>query len=707
MASFEGSIGTPSGKFNLMVEYSISQSIEGNYSDVSATAYVKRNDSNYWPYNGYGGDGNLTIDGDNKYERVAYDLRTDGYKQIMSHSKRVYHNSDGSKGITISFSFDGRLSSGYPNGSISQYITLPTIPRASEIGCSSPYIGDTATITISKKASGFTSTVWYVFGNVTNTIANKTYDSVISFNTNAVKEQLYAQIPNATQGYGTMYCETFSGNISVGVKSCQFYLYAKESDCRPTFSTIFKDIKPATIEQTGDDNIIVKGASNLQATINATAKYSSSISSYSVVCDDGQKDNSQVSVIYRPKSSIIKVAVKDSRGYSTTTQYNLSQLNQWLNYIELAYTSDISVKRSEQLSDEVVLNVKGNFFNGKLGTTAGLRNVRVGDDLSGKTIYFDFWDRIHYLMKHYDEDNKDIIVADKKITQELFENQSGNDEGIIKADSTILYDAEYVNDPSASYVNTFISLDHITLPNDFGVVTSINSDLMTYTDIYILSDDTPVDNNNSLSMYFQYKLSGTYNWSNQIAITPTISGNYFYVNDLVLGNYFDHNQEYVFRVIAQDKLMIIGNYDEQVVTKATPIVRIGEEFVQVNGELLINDGKVFASYTLYDNSSGEIGDITLNDFVSNYEYLEIIFKDNVEAIGSVKMIPSYSTKCNLTVVAIDDSNIQYIKNRQLNVSGNQITNYQSLHEGSMGNDGSQSVYTLTTAIKILKVIGYK
>lgn len=707
MASFEGSIGTPSGKFNLMVEYSISQSIEGNYSDVSATGYVKRNDSNYWPYNGYGGDGSLTIDGNTSTARVAYDLRTDGYKQIMSHSKRVEHNSDGTRSITISFSFDGRLSSGYPYGSISQYITLPTIPRASEIGCSSPYIGDTATITISKKASGFTSTVWYVFGNVTNTIANKTYDSVISFNTNAVKEQLYAQIPNSKQGQGTMYCDTYSGNTLIGTESCSFYLYAKESDCRPTFSTIFKDIKPATIEQTGDDNIIVKGASNLQATINATAKYSSSISSYSVVCDDGQKDNSQVSVIYRPKSSIIKVAVKDSRGYSTTTQYNLSQLNQWLNYIELAYTSDISVKRSEQLSDEVVLNVEGNFFNGKLGTTAGLRNVRVGDDLSDKTIYFDFWDRIHYLMKHYDEDNKDIIVADKKITQELFENQSGNDEGIIKADSTILYDAEYVNDPSASYVNTFVCLDHITLPNDFGVVTSINSDLMTYTDIYILSDDTPVDNNNSLSMYFQYKLSGTYNWSNQIAITPTISGNYFYVNDLVLGNYFDHNQEYVFRVIAQDKLMIIGNYDEQVVTKATPIVRIGEEFVQVNGELLINSGEVFGGYILYDNPSGETGDITLNDFVSNYEYLEIIFKDNVEAIGSVKMIPSYSTKCNLTVVAIDDSNIQYIKNRQLNVSGNQITNYQSLHEGSMGNDGSQSVYTLTTAIKILKVIGYK
>lgn len=710
MASCSGNGSRGHHRFTLNVSETYVSDSGNNYSDVIWELVLSPIQNGWDWYYGSTAPVSWSVNiGGNSYNGNIMNYNGSSTVTVGSGSTRIYHNDDGSKSINFSFSVWDNISANYLPGSASGSGSMPltNIPRASEIGCSSPYIGDTATITISKKSSSLTSTIWYVFGNVTNTIATKTYDTVLSFNTNSVKSQLYAQIPNATQGYGTMYCETFSGNISVGVKSCQFYLYAKESDCRPTFSTIFKDIKPATIEQTGDDNIIVKGASNLQATINATAKYSSSISSYSVVCDDGQKDNSQVSVIYRPKSSIIKVAVKDSRGYSTTTQYNLSQLNQWLNYIELAYTSDISVKRSEQLSDEVVLNVKGNFFNGKLGTTAGLRNVRVGDDLSGKTIYFDFWDRIHYLMKHYDEDNKDIIVADKKITQELFENQSGNDEGIIKADSTILYDAEYVNDPSASYVNTFISLDHITLPNDFGVVTSINSDLMTYTDIYILSDDTPVDNNNSLSMYFQYKLSGTYNWSNQIAITPTISGNYFYVNDLVLGNYFDHNQEYVFRVIAQDKLMIIGNYDEQVVTKATPIVRIGEEFVQVNGELLINSGEAFGGYILYDNPSGETGDITLNDFVSNYEYLEIIFKDNVEAIGSVKMIPSYSTKCNLTVVAIDDSNIQYIKNRQLNVSGNQITNYQSLHEGSMGNDGSQSVYTLTTAIKILKVIGYK
>lgn len=587
MASFEGSIGTPSGGFNLMVEYSITQSIDGNYSDVSATGYVKRNKSSYYPYNSQSSS-NLTIDGSSAGYNGAYNLGSDGYKAIISHSKRVYHNSDGTKGITISFSFNGLLNNWYPNGNISQYITLPTIPRASDIGCSSPYIGDTATITISKKSSGYTSKVWYVFGNLSNIIANGTYDSVISFNTNSVKEQLYAQIPNSKQGYGTMYCETFNGNTSIGIKSCQFYLYAKESDCKPDVSAIFKDNKASIIEQTGDEKIIVKGQSFAQVNINATAKYSSSIRNYSVICDDGQKDTNQESVIYRPKSSIFKISATDSRGYSTTTEYDLSTINQWLDYIELAYTSDISVKRTEQLSDEVVLNVEGNYYNDILGQVPGFRNIKIGDDLSGKTIYCNFPAYFYNQILHQTETSDDIIIATKKITQDY---NSITGETFVKFDTdNLYYSDEYEHE---SYLATY------TLPNDFGIVSFIDSNLGAYEYIKILSDDTPVDNHNNLEMYFQYKLSGSLDWSNKITINPTISNNKFSVNNLVLGNYFDHNQEYVFRVITQDKLMQIGDYsvNEQIVTKGIPVVRIGEEFVQVNGDLLIGESNLVNQYS--------------------------------------------------------------------------------------------------------------
>lgn len=362
MANFEGSIGTPSGKFNLMVEYSISQSIEGNYSDVTATGYVKRNDSNYWPYNGYGGDGSLTIDGDTSTARVAYDLRTDGYKQIMSHSKRVVHNSDGTKSITISFSFDGRLSSGYPYGTISQNITLPIIARASDIGCSSPYIGDSATITISKKSSSFTSTIWYVFGNVTNTIATKTYDTVLSFNTNSVKSQLYAQIPNSQSGYGTMYCETFSGNTSIGTKSCTFYLYAKESDCKPTLSIAVVDTNSDVTTLLGSNTKFLKYLSKPQVTLTTNAQYSSTITNYTIGVDNKYYYTSP-RTFDTIENNVITGYVRDSRGFTNTINVTLDMVD----YIKL-HINKFEVSRPEGVSTQGILNLDGVWYNNDIIT---------------------------------------------------------------------------------------------------------------------------------------------------------------------------------------------------------------------------------------------------------------------------------------------------------------------------------------------------
>ena len=71
MASFNGNIGTPSGGFNLKVEYSISQSVSGNYSDVTATGYVKRNNSSYKPYNS-SSSSSLTINGTAKSYTGSY-----------------------------------------------------------------------------------------------------------------------------------------------------------------------------------------------------------------------------------------------------------------------------------------------------------------------------------------------------------------------------------------------------------------------------------------------------------------------------------------------------------------------------------------------------------------------------------------------------------------------------------------------------------
>ena len=595
MANFEGSIGTPSGKFNLMVEYSVSQSIEGNYSDVTAIGYVKRNDSNYWPYNGYGGDGSLTIDGDTATSRVAYDLRTDGYKQIMSHSKRVYHNNDGTKSITISFSFDGRLSSGYPNGSISQNITLPTIARASDISCSSPYIGDSATITISKKSSSFTSTIWYVFGNVTNTIATKTYDTVVAFNTSSVKSQLYAQIPNSQSGYGTMYCETFSGNTSIGTKSCTFYLYAKESDCKPTLSI-------SVVDTNSDVTKFLKYLSKPQVTFTMTAKYSSSISSYTMGVDNKYYYTSP-KTFDTIESNIITGYVRDSRGFTT----NVSKTLDMVDYIKL-HIDKFEVSRPEGVSTQAYLNISGAWYNEAIGQGTLLRNIQVGDDLSGKTVYFQIPENCVEELKNkasgsYDYSETVISCGNNNYFEEYYwwsRNERGG--GLILhsngQSNTNIYEKsfeQYGEDPETTV--SYTNLSSIVLSNEFGTVTSINQNTAMYQYIYIVED------NNSLAMELLYKLPSASNWTTYGTLTPTISGNTFQISNLSLGNNYSIENEYQFKIIITDDADEI--YQIEVLPKGQEVITIGDEKIWLYGDVFINDFSLVNQYSTNEVKTNE------------------------------------------------------------------------------------------------------
>lgn len=125
MAEFTGLIGTPSGGFTLKVVYSTVFDSSQNNITVNATGYVKRNNSSYYPSSSYA-TASMTIDGDTKLlsGSVYYNLDTDDYDQIITHSKTVSLGSATSKTFSISLSFDGNRSSYYPNGSVSQDITV-------------------------------------------------------------------------------------------------------------------------------------------------------------------------------------------------------------------------------------------------------------------------------------------------------------------------------------------------------------------------------------------------------------------------------------------------------------------------------------------------------------------------------------------------------------------------------------------------------
>ena len=284
-----------------------------------------------------------------------------GETTLIETNSYIKHNDDGTKSITLGGSFTNSFF-GNTITLDDKIATLPTIPRASEVSSSSPYIGDNATIIISSKSSSFIHTLTYAFGSTSGTIATKTNLTTVPWDTDKIKEDLYKQIPNAKSGKGTITCETYNGNTLVGTKTCSFNLYAKESDCKPSIDGTVVDTNSSTKALTGNSAVMVRYMSKPKVTISSSANYSSSIKNYSINVD-GQTTNSSEVTFDTISSNNITISVTDSRGYSNSKPLTPSMIN----YVKL--TSNLTIERPEQTSNEAYLNGSGQWFNGSFSSS--------------------------------------------------------------------------------------------------------------------------------------------------------------------------------------------------------------------------------------------------------------------------------------------------------------------------------------------------
>lgn len=347
------------GEIEIVQNY---QSIAENLSNCYANFYACA-DSNENSFSGYPSNAELKLD------TVAQNITIDSFnfgssKRILlgQVSADIVHNSDGNKTAYASFKWvSGHSRVGTIIGSASKVLT--TIPRTSSVSCSSFNIGDATTIVISRASDSFTHTVTWAFGNASGTIATKTSATTIGATIPA--SSLYAQIPNAKSGVGTITCQTYSGDTLIGTSTCNFTAYAKESECIPTVSASIVDTNDTTISLTGSNTKFIKGFSNAKVTISATAKNSASISSYLTSCGDGRTSSTAVTQFNNINSKYISVKATDSRGYSKSVDYTLD----WIEYIRLAFTS-ITVKRTESTADKANMTIKGNYFNNSFGNVS-------------------------------------------------------------------------------------------------------------------------------------------------------------------------------------------------------------------------------------------------------------------------------------------------------------------------------------------------
>lgn len=409
--------------------------------------------------------GSIGVSGTGAKYQSAGCTRPTGIGESVSVSTEgwVYHNNDGTKSIScaasISFPNWGWGNTAYGSAD------LPRIPRASGVACSSPYIGDNAIISIDKKASSFTNTLTYKIGTLTGTIATKTSETTVQFQTSEIEDQIYALIPNAKEIKGTIYCTTYNGSTQIGdTQSATFNLYAKESVCKPDVTATIIDTNTSVTSITGSNTKFVKYISKPKVTVSATAKKSSTIKNYSINLNDGQTSNLQENTFDSIGSNKVTVSATDSRGYSSSSDVELDMID----YIKL-HINTISITRPEGTSNEAILNCNGAYYNGSFtDTTANTLSGSFKYRKSGETDWIDgesitptITDNTFKITDlslgtsfDYEEEYQFEITFEDKfvIAKEIVPLEKGRETIFIGDNKVYVYGDAYLNeDPVATY----------------------------------------------------------------------------------------------------------------------------------------------------------------------------------------------------------------------------------------------------------------
>ena len=297
------------------------QSIVNNTTSLQLKPYVTKSGGQGESVTWY-----FKVDGQDYYSvfcNTYVNSRVDGYTNSLWGTKTITHNANGTKTFTLNVSVETSYTEG-ANANLNNYcmkwgklnvsVTLPTIPRASEFTLPSSFkMGATSTIKITPYVSSFTHNIRYWFGNTSGSIgSNKTTSCDW-----APSKSLAEQIPNSTQGVGTIRVETYSGNTLVGSKDKTFKLNVSD-DMVPSFTEV-------TV--TGIDLLsgeYVQSKSKVTCSIvNATGSYGSTIKNYKIsghcLNHSHSSNASATSTVFTEYGSRTYTAtITDSRGRTAT-----------------------------------------------------------------------------------------------------------------------------------------------------------------------------------------------------------------------------------------------------------------------------------------------------------------------------------------------------------------------------------------------------
>lgn len=182
-------------------------------------------------------------------------------------------------------------------------------------------MGKSVTINTPAVNSAYRHTLRYAFGSASGTIATGIASSVSW----TPPVSLANQIPSATAGSGTIYCDTYSGSTLLGTKSVSITLTVPGSVV-PSAGTL----SAALAEDTSGTGLYVKGMGKAKLTLSgASGAYGSSITSYTITGSGWTATNSVLTTgtLASAGNITFTATVTDSRGRKASTTRTISVID--------------------------------------------------------------------------------------------------------------------------------------------------------------------------------------------------------------------------------------------------------------------------------------------------------------------------------------------------------------------------------------------
>lgn len=390
-----GSTTNLSHVFMFYADWSSVSNSTGNYSDVTVKIYVKTtNTLNKFDTVG-ARNHSITIDGTTDYisKRINCDPWPSNPYLIHEYTKRVYHEEDGTKEITISARSNGTAASyGYSYGinsamdaTLSETVSLDNITRQATLTTAPNFNdGQNPTITYSNPAgeavtslqagiydsTGYTPYVRY--RDISKTGTSYTFPL-----TTAEKETLMAACKGSNSVTVKFYIKTVIGGNTI--LSDPLARTFSISDANPIITASVVDTNATTVALTGDSSKLIKFFSNAQATMSAEAQKGASIDENLYIIRNGDGNGYGTTHTFNNvEINTFYFSAEDDRGNVGTAEVTLPMVD----YIKL--TCNISDNRPDGDGDMLV-SCTGNFFNGSFGAASNTLTAQYRYKVSGGT----------------------------------------------------------------------------------------------------------------------------------------------------------------------------------------------------------------------------------------------------------------------------------------------------------------------------------